>query len=443
MKTINFFSLALLTLFTFSLTSCLKDDCNREVTYLDYTPVFVTIDEIRNGTIVNEAAREMCDPGKIYFYNNYIFINESREGVHIIDNSIPESPTNVGFISIPGNEDISIKNGFLYANSYIDLLTIDISDLQNASLVSRTENVFPPIWEDINNNRVLVHYNIEEVTEVMDCDTYGALKSNQNGGFWGCFNCESFDVNLANSGAGGPTGTTPTGSSGGNAQSGVAGSMARFSIIGDYLYAVDDNTMHLFDLSNPSTPVAGNEINLGWGIETIFPYEDKLFIGSNSGMFIYDNTNPSAPDYLAEFQHARACDPVFVKDNYAYVTLRDGSICDGFINQLDLIDITEITNPTLVKSFELSNPHGLSIKNNTLFVCEGAHGLKSFDITDPATLNEHQLDHQKDGHAFDVIALPGQADVLLVVGEDGFMQYNFDDPNDLRLISEIRAKDCE
>ena len=40
-------------------------------------------------------------------------------------------------------------------------------------------------------------------------------------------------------------------------------------------------------------------------------------------MFIYDNTNPQAPYFLSRFQHAEACDPVFVEGDYAYVTLRE------------------------------------------------------------------------------------------------------------------------
>ena len=441
MKTIKFSSIALLVGFLFTFSSCLKDDCNREVTYINYTPVYKTYDEIRNTQVASESPRDMCETGKIYFYNNYIFINENQEGVHIIDNSTPSNPINVGFISIPGNQDISIKNGLLYANSYIDLLTINISDLQNASLVARNEDVFRPLWDDVNNNRVMLYYDEEEITEMMDCDTYGALNKNGNGGFWGCANCEFLANDVASPQGGGTIAVDDNAGSGGG-QSGIAGSMARFSVIGDYLYVVDESAMHLFDLINPNQPVKGEEIDLGWGIETIFPYQDKLFIGSNSGMFIYDNSNPASPEFLSAFQHARACDPVFVKDNYAYVTLRDGTECEGFINQLDLVDISDITSPFLVESFPMSNPHGLSIKDNTLFVCEGAHGLRAFDITDPKTLDDHRLDHQKDGDAFDAIALPGADNTLLVIGKDGFLQYNFDDPNNLQLISEIRTKEC-
>jgi hypothetical protein len=200
---------------------------------------------------------------------------------------------------------------------------------------------------------------------------------------------------------------------------------------------IDDSSMDVFDLSLAEQPTLVNTINIGWGIETIFPYEDKLFIGSNSGMFIFDNSNPMNPVQLSAFAHARACDPVVVQDDYAYVTLRNGSECVGYVNQLDLVNISDIVNPVLVKSFPMENPHGLSIKDQLLFLCEGNFGLKSFDITDPVVLDQHLLDHEQDFHAFDAIALPGTENILLVIGEDGFYQFSFDDPADLKLLSKI------
>jgi len=446
MKVINF--LPLITLITCVLTfsSCLKDTCEQEVTYIQVTPIYKTFEEIRSGQVLNEAPREMCDPGKIYFYNNYIFINEARDGIHVIDNTNPNNPQNIGFISIPGNEDIGVQNNLLYANSYVDLMTINITDLQNVQVVSRTEDVFPPFWEDVANELVLVYYEHEEVTETLDCETFSALQRTPGGTWWrSCPSCnsaeffsptvsidESIDLNVQGDGGG----------SGGSG-TGIAGSMARFSIISNHLYVVDDFNLNIFDLGNGTNPIEVNEVQLGWGIETIIPYQDKLFIGSNTGMFIFDNSDPAAPTELSVFQHARACDPVFVKDNYAYVTLRDGNQCDGFINQLDLIDVTELTDPKLIKSFPMDNPHGLSIKENTLFLCEGSHGLKSFDISEPTELDDHLLDQKKEAHAFDVIALPGENNTLLMIGEGGFYQYNFDNPSDMQLISQLSNVDCE
>ena len=413
----------------FSFQSCVQDTCERRVTYTQYIAVYKTLDEIHTVQIANETPRTLEKPGKIYFYNDYIFINENKEGIHVIDNSNPENPQNITFIKIPGNEGISIQNGILYANTYIDLLSIDISNVLNANIIGRSESVFPPIWEDVANNRVLVDYVPEEVTDILDCETIGLLKTNAyTGGYYfvddlAIVNENSFILTIDNG-------------------AGTAGSMARFSIISNHLYVVDEYQLHIFDLVNASSPQVVNTINLGWGIETIFPYQDKLFIGSNAGMFIYDNSNPAAPTLLSSFAHARACDPVFVKGNYAYVTLRDGTACDGFANQLDLVDITDLTNPILVKSYEMTNPHGLSIKDNTLFICEGEAGLKSFDITDPLKIDKNLLDHKKSFFAYDAISLPilGYENTVMIIGKDGFYQYNFDDPSNLRLISSILVK---
>ncbi|TAK47364.1 MAG: hypothetical protein EPO28_01935 [Saprospiraceae bacterium] len=425
MKLNYFLAMLLFAGMALSLQSCLKDKCQREVSYIRIDPVFKTLNEIHNGTAVVEGPRVLKAPGQIYFYNNFIFINEKREGIHVIDNADPANPQNISFINIPGNEDLAIRNGVLYANTYIDLLAID---LMNYQVVGRVESVFPPLWEDIQNNQVAVYYQETPVTEEMDCETFSTLYKSGDILYWGGpMMLEDLAIAVDHSSS----------SAGGIAGSGIGGSMARFTVASDYLYVIDKSSLKVFDLSQPNQPSQASTVDIGWGIETIFPFEDKLFIGSNSGMFVFDNSNPTQPTMLSTFAHARACDPVYVNDNYAYVTLRSGSACEGFNNQLDLIDITNITAPVLVKSFPMDNPHGLSIKDNDLLLCEGDFGLKSFDVSDPLTLGDHLLDHVKGLHAFDVIALPGQQNVALVIGEDGFYQYNFDDPSDLKLLSKI------
>lgn len=423
MRHFNPIILSLLIVMGFSLSSCIEDTCEREVTYIQSTPVYLTAAEIHSIEVSNEDARELCEPGKIYYYNNYLFINEGREGVHVIDNTDASNPINLTFISIPGSEDIAIKDGRLLANSYTDLLTIDIDNIYDAKLLTRTEDVFPPL-HSTNDGQVLVYYKNEEITEVLDCETIN-IRRNSDLNF--------FDFESA----------TTTGQSSGSAPSvGISGSMARFSIVSDYLYVVDNSSLHVFTLYG-GAPSLVNTVNFGWGIETIIPYQDKLFIGSSTGMFIFDNSNPTQPEMLSSFAHARACDPVFVKDNYAYVTLRSGNTCDGFTNQLDLIDVTDLTAPVLVKTFPMENPHGLSIKGDQLFLCEGSAGIKSFDITDPTVLGDKMLDHVSGFDAYDVIALPGSDNNLLVIGKDGFYQFNADNPSDLSQISLLRSKSCD
>lgn len=53
---------------------------------------------------------------------------------------------------------------------------------------------------------------------------------------------------------------------------GIGGSMARFAVVGDHLYTVNNTSLQLYDISLPADPVKDSEVKLGVGIETIFPY---------------------------------------------------------------------------------------------------------------------------------------------------------------------------
>ena len=99
-------------------------------TYNTNVPVYLSYNDLR--TSVNVAtAKNLKNPGKIYFYNNLLFVVEDKEGVHIINNEDASNPINIGFINIPGNVDIAVKNDLLYADSYVDLVVIDISEINN------------------------------------------------------------------------------------------------------------------------------------------------------------------------------------------------------------------------------------------------------------------------------------------------------------------------
>ncbi len=414
---------------TFTLSSCIKDKCEREVTYTRFDPVYKTLEEVHTGTASKEAARPLKDPGQIYYYNNHMFVVEKHEGIHVINNNDPANPQNVAFIKIPGNQDIAIKDGLLYANTYIDLLVIDLTDSQ-FPVVGRSEGIFQPYWQDISSGQIIVEYKETLVTENLSCDEQQYLYEWNGAWFKGGANFEG-DVLVAAE-------TAFDNSNGSSSGVGIAGSLAHFSIIGDYLYTIqhDGYYLEIYDLTQPATPTHAKSVEVGVHLETLFPHGDKLFIGSNTGMYIYDNSDPLNPVQLSLFEHARGCDPVYVFGNYAYVTLWDGSTCGSGPNQLDVIDITDLTKPILKKSFSMENPHGLSVKGNTLLLCEGDYGFKSFDNTDPVSVGNHLLD-KVDVHAIDVISLPGTANVAMVIGEEGFYQYNFDNPSDMQYLSLI------
>ena len=166
------------------------------------------------------------------------------------------------------------------------------------------------------------------------------------------------------------------------ATTGVAGSLAQFMISGDYLYTIERNEMKLFDITSPSKPIGISRIRLPWDVETIFAYKDKLFIGGNSGMYIYDNSVPTQPTQISSFTHARSCDPVVVSNDIAYVTLNTNNNCGQTIstNRLEIVDVSNPKEPKLIRTLDMWAPSGLAIADKTLFICDGDAGLKAFDI---------------------------------------------------------------
>ena len=169
---------------------------------------------------------------------------------------------------------------------------------------------------------------------------------------------------------------------------------------------------------------------LTWrGLETIFQYENKLFFGTQTGMLVYDITDPVNPVKISEFNHIQSCDPVVVEGDLAYVTLSSGNSCNRGVDRLDIIDLSDITDPQLLKSYAMTNPHGLGIDDNTLFICDGA---EIYNSEDPYDLQ--LIAHFPGIHAWDVIPVQG---LLLMIGDDGFYQYDYIGPDQIRLISTI------
>ncbi|WP_300598595.1 hypothetical protein [Niabella sp.] len=215
----------------------------------------------------------------------------------------------------------------------------------------------------------------------------------------------------------------------GSQSSGKGGSTARLTISGNYLYLVDHSKLLTFDISDPAQTVLLNTQNVGWNIETIFPYRDKLFIGSQTGMFVFDNSNPKKPQLQGQAQHLRSCDPVVADENYAYVTLRSNNNgCGGTLNQLNIYDIqgTNILSPKQVSTLVMSEPQGLGLKNNILYVCMGKNGLNVIDVTDKTKPVSRKV-LSDDTDFIDVIPYD---QTLIAYVKGGFILYNITNPAD-------------
>ncbi|MCB0636220.1 MAG: hypothetical protein KDC54_06365 [Lewinella sp.] len=220
---------------------------------------------------------------------------------------------------------------------------------------------------------------------------------------------------------------------------GQGGSLARFTIVNDYLYTLESSRLSWFAV-NEGTPVSKGSVQLPEGKETIFPLDDLLFVGAQDGLTIFSVQANGQPVEQGSIFHFAACDPVVANETHAYVTLRIEG-CAGIFNNrptenvLNVYDVTNLENPTPIASYPMQSPRGLGLAGDILFLCEGEFGLKVFDVSNP--LDIQLLSHRTDIHANDVIALPEQ---LLVIGPDNLTQFDYSDPAQLVKLSEMRIK---
>lgn len=166
--------------------------------------------------------------------------------------------------------------------------------------------------------------------------------------------------------------------------SGQGGSLARFTIVGNYLYAVDEENLSVFKILDAANPVLIKTTKVGFEIETIFPFKDKLFIGSTSVVHIFSIENPENPVKLSQAispNVIRRCDPVVAKDTVAYATLRVNGECGGIQSVLACYDIKNVLNPVQKFAVNVGEPYGLGYKDDVLYVCDRQAGLRVFDIS--------------------------------------------------------------
>lgn len=339
------------------------------------------------------------DISKIYLLGNTLIRTTPGKDIRFYSIANPASVSQLGSVAIQGNSDVAAVGNIMYADQGYDLVVFDISNPAQVRALDTIKKAFnspatySPRWE----------------WEGGDETTW---QGDDVGGMSGCggIGCEE-EVMV----------DAPTS---GNAENGgQGGSLARFMIVGDYLYCIDQYEMTVFNIADPAHPAYRNRVNVGWEIETIFHAKGNLFIGGRQGVYIYSIADPDDPTYVSEFQHANRCDPVVVDGDRAYVTLRGGSPCGGFSNQMDILDIKDIRNPKLLKTVPMDSPYGLAARDGIVMVCDGQSGLKTIKASDVNNIT--QCGGLTGLTPYDVI---WYGNLLIVTAEDGFYLYDVTDP---------------
>jgi hypothetical protein len=419
--------LLLFSIISLALTSC---EDKRLQTYLANVPVYMSYEALRSSFEVQSEV-PMEKPGKISFYDSYMFINEYQKGIHVVDLSDPTSPEIKAFIEIPGNVDMAIRNEQLFAESYVDLLVINISNPEQPVLERRIEDLFEyvippydyeyPLDEIDEKKGVITSFDVKKITR----EVYNHPSP------WPIYWDYALESSFADAGMRGANSNTY----------GVGGSMARFITYDDYLYALESSwKLKSINISNIDNLEVENELSLWGNVETVFIADSYLYVGTSNGMHILDLANPGTPNFLSTYQHITACDPVVVVGDRAYVTLRTGNWCGGTQNLLEVIDISDKYEPKRLSSFSMKKPYGLGIDNGTLFVCEGEYGLKVYDASDENTITSHLIAAFPGINAFDVIPMEN---FLFMIGDDGFYIYDYSDLDNISILGSLPISPSE
>ncbi|TNE81080.1 MAG: hypothetical protein EP332_05130 [Bacteroidetes bacterium] len=212
---------------------------------------------------------------------------------------------------------------------------------------------------------------------------------------------------------------------------GVGGSLARFAIVGNSLFTVDHQSLNQFTLDANGIPNSPLSRVIGDGIETIFPFKGYLYIGTMTGMHIYDISNGGF-SHLSITTHITSCDPVVANDSLAFLTLRSNPAlgrCMRGANELQVYDVTDPINTKFISRTIMQSPLGLGLFQNKLFVCD--KGIKVFDYSNPA--QPSLIQHLNTLEVMDVIPLQNH---LLFLAPDALYQYAYSN-NNFQLISKL------
>ena len=357
--------------------------------------IFLLLTSFTILSIVSGFAQADANAGKIWYDGNNLFINSPFKGVQVMDNSNPSRPAPVGFVAIPGNVDFAVFNNLMYANHFDDLVVFDWQVyIEESELVevARFEGLFP---QHQAPDQMMASMGIGMIDSRIS-------QSRSQGGSMSCF---SFDDPA-----------TP-----------------------NYLYATNHSQINVVNVQKEDDPRFLQSVNVnGRQIETVFVEGDRLYLGMPDGTMIYSLDNPEAPQLEGQYRHMVGCDPVVAQGSRAYVTVRSGSTCNNTmpVNQLHIVNVDSAHRPVREGNYQLSNPHGLGVDGNLVFVCDGREGLKVLDVTNPQSV---RLLGQSatEGVAYDLIVLPEKRHLIVVSG-DHIIQYQYTATGQLKRLGEFK-----
>lgn len=405
-KSLPFLLVAMISLPLFN--ACKKDEFKRTI----WVKKGQSVQDIRASFSV-EAPRDITHPAGVYRSGNLLFLLQENEGIGIMDITKPAAPVDKAFIKLLSNSHVVVKSNILIADNGVDLVSIDISDLNQIRLVNRIQNVFTEKWLSEQDNSVFVGYEEKKISTFKSYNPSDTIPPANR----------TTENNAA-------------------LAIGKGGSETRFALNENYLYIARGNALTPVDLTQASNPVVKEPVGYtGYpDFETVYAYQGFLYVGTADGVLILNNTISPTTPYFVSFasRNVRGCDPVVVQNNFMFSTVRTGTVCNQFgQSALFIHDVTDKTAPRPEFNKILEQPKGLGIDGNLLFICQGDKGMAVYNW-DESSKKLSYLYQKIDLYAFDVIT---GNNTLIVAADNGLYLYDYTDPNNIKRLSKVASYD--
>jgi len=405
-KSLPFLLVAMISLPLFN--ACKKDEFKRTI----WVKKGQSVQDVRASFSV-EAPRDITHPAGVYRSGNLLFLLQENEGIGIMDITKPAAPVDKAFIKLLSNSHVVVKSNILIADNGVDLVSIDISDLNQIRLVNRIQNVFTEKWLSEKDSSVFVGYEEKKISTFKSYNPSDTIPPANR----------TTENNAA-------------------LAIGKGGSETRFALNENYLYIARGNALTPVDLTQASNPVVKEPVGYtGYpDFETVYAYQGFLYVGTSDGVLILNNTISPTTPYFVSFasRNVRGCDPVVVQNNFMFSTVRTGTVCNQFgQSALFIHDVTDKTAPRPEFNKILEQPKGLGIDGNLLFICQGDKGMAVYNW-DESSKKLSYLYQKIDLYAFDVIT---GNNTLIVAADNGLYLYDYTDPNNIKRLSKVASYD--
>ena len=157
-----------------------------------------------------------------------------------------------------------------------------------------------------------------------------------------------------------------------------------------YVTGNSSNTLTVFDVSNPTSPVqltqlTGGDLNQPEGLDIVWPYLYLASFGNNS-LLVYDISSPGKPNEIAKLTDSANlsnAEDVHVFSNYAYIQdFGGGSSVPG----ITIVDVSTPSSPVIVSSVtngSIANNINLTIRYPYIYTSGGSCALGIINISTP------------------------------------------------------------